>query len=650
MRELYINNKLIELSDNTPIGITYCANNIGELQNRNSSFSNTIKIPITQNNKASLDWSHLVNSSTNLPYIKLKATYIENGIELVSNGSAIIDSVDENYFNINILSGNFDLSELLEDKTVGELYGSESFLWNKANIIASNNKSQPYIYPIIDWHSDSDEFFTKDNVAKCDYLLPCLRVKDVFKKIEDYIKFSFTGSYIESTDHDNMVITPDFFDYVTPSTIKATNKASGLWKNIFQIPTGNFPTYYKKVNYPKLDTFEVGMNYTNAYKTYFQPSVFKYGSLKFSSTINILWLANGGYGVFQTKEKQNISVQAQIIDDLDNVICQVDNIINEDVKLNYNKELVVDITTPEDFAFIPSRRYSIKINVFVAPHSNMASNLHVGVKLNTTDLFLFTESNFIGFNQSIKYVDIFRMKVKDVLKDILNLRGLIIQTNSYLRTIQINNFDHLRKNKSIAKNWSDKVNSISSLKYTFGNYAQKNNLKFKDIESVKKEYGDSYFSISNLNLDIEKTAVQINHPATEQKNKHLGANIPKVTGLDINREWKKPQYRILTLNIEFRIVNYTDTTSTTEVYKAPFCKFETFAEIIPKHYKVLNEILENTKVITAILKLNGKDVNELDFSIPIYLDVPEYSISNYFYINRINNYRKGLTNVELVRL
>jgi len=657
MRELYINDKLIELSDNELIGITYCANNIGELQNRNSSFSNTIKIPITQNNKVAFDWSHLVNSSTDLPYKTLKATYIENGVELVSNGTAIINSIEDGYFNINILSGNSDLTELLGDKTIGELYGLDSFVWNKANIIASNNRSKPYIYPIIDWHSDSDSFFTKDVIVKCDYLPPCVRIKDVFTKIEDYINFSFTGPYITTKDHEDMVLTPDFFELENPPTIKATNKAFSLWKNTFQIPEGSTPAFYTKVVYPKLDTFEPGMGYTTAYHTYFQPPVLKYGSLKFSGTIQIYWLANESYGYYQTKQKQNFWYFAEIIDDLNNVIATTEVndpltlFTGELVKLNYSTDAVVDITTPEDYAFSPLRRYSIKISINVGPHSNMPSRLIVKPKPNSIDSFIFTESKNIGLNQPIKYSDIFRMKVKDVLKDILNLRGLMIQTNSYLRTIQINNFDDLRKNKAIAKDWSDKVVSISSLKYTFGNYAQKNYLKFNDSQTIEEDYGSSYFSISNENLDVDKTAVQIGHPATEQKVKNSGANIPKVPGFDINRKWKKPQYRLLTLNTQYRVVSYMDTIAPTIVTdNIPFCKFESFTEIIPKHYKVLNEILENTKVINATLKLNGKDVSELDFSIPIYLDVPEFSISNYFYINRINDYRKGLTNVELVRL
>ena len=284
-------------------------------------------------------------------------------------------------------------------------------------------------------------------------------------------------------------------------------------------------------------------------------------------------------------------------------------------------------------------------------HQNIPSKISVGKLVSAKDFFTHTDSKTISIDQTINYKDIFRMKVKDVLKDILNLRGLIIQTNSYLRTIQINSFNDLQINKSIAKNWSDKVDSITNLRYTFGQYAQKNYLKFKDFDSVPKEYGDYYFNISNVNLDVSKTAVQILHPATEQNVKYLGANIPKIHGLDINAEWQKPQYRLLTLASQNRNVNYIDYVDTTSVTNSiPFCKFESFKDLVPIHYDTLTEILDKTKVITATLKLNGQDVNELDFSVPIYLDVPKFSISNYFYINRINDYRKGLTNVELVRL
>lgn len=648
MRELYINEKLIELSDNTPIGITFCANNIGELQNRNSSFSNTIKIPLTQNNKKALDWSHLVNSSTDLPYVKLRATYIENGIELVSNGSAIINSVDENSFSVNIMSGNSDLNELLGDTTVGELYSDSLITWNKSNILASNDKSKPYIHPIIDWRSDSDSFFAVDNIVDVWYLLPALRISDVFAKIEDYINFSFIGSYTSTNDHLNMVITPDYFEKENPTITKATNKNYGLWSDKMDLPLG---AGFVTKDFPiKVDTFDSGFanDNVNGY-TYYTPSATHFGKLKMSSTVVLKWFTSS-YSWTQIKQTQNIKIDAYIEDDLGRKYAVEYNVLNEDTKLNYDKEFVLDISTPE-IPFEVGVKYFVYLTVTAYRHNNKASIISMGSKVNTNDIFSHEVSKNIALGESIKYSDIFRMKVKDVLKDILNLRGLIIQTNSYLRTIQINNFDDLIKNKAIAKDWSDKVHSINGLKYTFGQYSQKNNLKFKEHSSVTKGYGDTSFSISNQNLDVEKDAVRIGHPATEQKTKYLGYNIPKIHGLNIDNEWQKPEYRLLTLTSKNVSVSYRDNSTTTNSStNIPFCKFDKLSDLVPVHYKQLTSILNNTKVINAVIKMNGKDVKELDFSIPVYLDVPEFSISNYFYINRIEQYKKGLTNVELVRL
>jgi hypothetical protein len=243
------------------------------------------------------------------------------------------------------------------------------------------------------------------------------------------------------------------------------------------------------------------------------------------------------------------------------------------------------------------------------------------------------------------------MKVKDFLKDTLNLRGLVIQTNSYLRTIKINTFDDIKNNKAIAKNWSDKLHSISELSYTFGNYAQKNWLRFKSLDSVTANLGDSYFEVANVNLAAEKTVVELGHPATEQKAKYLGLNIPKIKALDVNNEWQNPEYRILTLQQKNISIDYTDgVTTIKKTSSIPSCKFEGMDVLSSSYYKTIKEILTETKVINAVVKLNGKDIQELDFTIPILLDIPELSINNYFYINTISNYKKGLTNVELVRL
>jgi hypothetical protein len=71
MNELIINNRTVDLSDSTNIGVTLCANNIGELQNRQGNFTNTFKLPTSKNNKEIFEWSHLQTSSSLMPYLSL---------------------------------------------------------------------------------------------------------------------------------------------------------------------------------------------------------------------------------------------------------------------------------------------------------------------------------------------------------------------------------------------------------------------------------------------------------------------------------------------------------------------------------------------------------------------------------------------------
>jgi hypothetical protein len=63
----------------------------------------------------------------------------------------------------------------------------------------------------------------------------------------------------------------------------------------------------------------------------------------------------------------------------------------------------------------------------------------------------------------------------------------------------------------------------------------------------------------------------------------------------------------------------------------------------------LTDILTKSKVVNILLYLNSVDINQLDFSIPIYLDYYEA----YFYINQVKQFNTthvDSTLVELVRL
>src|SRR5690606_13874296 len=94
-------------------------------------------------------------------------------------------------------------------------------------------------------------------------------------------------------------------------------------------------------------------------------------------------------------------------------------------------------------------------------------------------------TNNLVFGNEIRFQDIFRMTVSDVLKDILNLRGIIIQTNSYTREVYLNYFSDLIRNKPNALDWSNKIDVRShELSFNFGDYGQRNNMLFKPDDNV----------------------------------------------------------------------------------------------------------------------------------------------------------------------
>jgi len=75
-----------------------------------------------------------------------------------------------------------------------------------------------------------------------------------------------------------------------------------------------------------------------------------------------------------------------------------------------------------------------------------------------------------------------------------------------------------------------------------------------------------------------------------------------------------------------------------------------FEDLKNAHYTALIESLNQAKVLKADFNLNATDINNLDFTIPIYLDVPSESINGYFYLNKIENYKGNITKCEIIRL
>ena len=654
MNELFINGKRIDLSENTNIGITFCANNIGELQNRQGNFTNTFKLPFSKANKEILEWSHLQTTSSLMPYKKNKATYIENGIEIISDGVAEISSVDSNYFYINVYSGNLDLIDAIGNLTVGELYKNDTvYDWNLYNNINRRIADDYWVYPLIDWRADIDTFFTTSTIDVRE-MLPTAVVHRMFTRLSNKIGFNFTGNYLTSSDHLNMVLTPNSFLIPSSEAIKTSNKLTSP-----SVTGGAFISSGSSVQYVYYyPTFRNESNKAEFIYGDFRPSNNKIGSLKFSGNYQIKYETNDLRSNENTKD---VFIKTRIIDDLGNEHGATTSTAYTFDKNTYLTDTITIEVESVEMTFLSARKYKIEI-VCEVQQKNVSMDFHlyeyktivqnpIGISnLGAFPHFMkFTPTEKIAFGNPLSFPSLFTMKVSDVLKDILNMECVIIQTNNYTKNVQFNKFNDLIINKSIAKDWSSKIQFNKTMGFKFGNYARRNNLKFKT-----DSYENGIIWLSDETLDVEKDMVKLNHDPTLQYQRFNAYKIPTIDGLkDINNEWLSPTYRLLQLKIQSTSfnVNYTDGTTTTPKNTViPFCEFYNFDRLIEDNYGTITDILKSAKILKVIANLDITDISDLDFSIPIQIQRPDLNLSGYFYINKIENYKGGLTSCEIIEI
>jgi hypothetical protein len=86
----------------------------------------------------------------------------------------------------------------------------------------------------------------------------------------------------------------------------------------------------------------------------------------------------------------------------------------------------------------------------------------------------------------------------------------------------------------------------------------------------------------------------------------------------------------------------------------PIATFEPlkFDNLIIDFYQTLIGILRKTKGATIGIEWTAQDIQEIDYLIPVYLDIHTngMEINGYFYLNKILNYQGGVSSSELFRM
>lgn len=641
MTDIYINTELVELYSDEIIVMSYAVNNLFEIESRQGSYSNTFKIPATKKNNLILGFSNNVLSVSDLPYLKIPCLIYSDGL-LQVEGIAQIMTATPSEYEIRISSGNSNWFELIADKNIqSTLTGCEySQYWNISTVSTNraNIWTDVFIYPNIDY---GELFFLPFGVFDIDWfkLYPAIYAKFLFKKI-----FDDAGLSIES----------DWFDN-DPLLEKQIIPFSANWVRDRDYSTRNFFNYTLGTDVIQNAAGFIPINvHLNAGHVLETPCF----NFRLGDTINI-----PSTPFFLNPTRQ-----------IAETFCTLDGAV---ITINYNINYETDTlatcagTTTQillDYVDINGNTQLLNIIPVASgcqPFTNVTGSITLtdvgrgGVRVNLQQCKIFAGStlDFVieptGADDGDLNIDfpfnfftlggtLPDISQTDFILTIANQYGLIFEQTPLTNSVKIFQFGKVISGLSTAIDWSKKLDLSEdySISFLSDNFSRNNIFKYSPDDS------DEYLSRQPL-LGQGEIVVGVAQQNTEQV---IFESVfsPVVRLLSFSGSLELAYIPVNEAST-FTIVNgrmaYIEFDASTAITingqplttPQPNVYFEDldFKSLLVNYYPLLSQTLNSNKAVTCLIRLNNLDVNQLDFSRPIWIDY----FNAYFYINEISQYK-----------
>ena len=105
--ELYINNKRVDTDGKSKVALSLRSNLLQDISKIVSNHTYTVKLPDTTNNQDIISHADLVQRISDFAYSVHKARYLRNGVEIISNGRAVIVKTGESGIEMSVVWGLF---------------------------------------------------------------------------------------------------------------------------------------------------------------------------------------------------------------------------------------------------------------------------------------------------------------------------------------------------------------------------------------------------------------------------------------------------------------------------------------------------------------------------------------------------------------
>jgi hypothetical protein len=639
--ELYIEDKLVDLPTDADISIEYAIAKIGEIEKRSGVRSAEFTIPKTAKNKAIFENPDDVNNIGTKPYRRLKARYYSNGIDQQISFATLKESAQG--YNVNIYGGNSDFFAALKDGNLTDIdFSAYDYYHTLTNYVATRtdldvprsialNVEQPTAIALGDIRyqppSVSIEFileqiaasqgYTLNNETKLKYGYPNqLMVLPLCKEwLRDFngdkynCEFFGDTTLIPGVASTNRIL---LLDKISGSDIYFDAAALASWNGLVV-----------QLN----DTLEV--------------------DYEIVITIDVI-----------TPASFTIEINSIGITD----VIPIGDIVVGTNTFTYSGTATL---TPSGVNLVNDIYFDISM-VFGGNYSGMTGSLKItNTKvIEPSSVTLGNTSGFLGKEFTTVNSLLPDTKQSELLATYLKLTCSLIQVDEVNKVVNIVPFEKLNDNIANALDWSNKLDLTDTPQITFAvdGYAQRNLCTWQYDEmfdpNQNATFANGVIALDDQNLDDEQDLIEIDFSASTQALTG-GLVVADLQIFNDDGTFKDEiDQRILFAKFNDVAFTYTDgTTNSAQTTDILLTHFQKSGEInlgfddnlIPTFYQAFIDVLDKAKIVTCLLRLNASDINQLDLTIPVYI---EY-FNSYFYVSKISGYnpnRNVSTLVELVKL
>jgi len=600
MLELVINNEYILEVAQESIKYTLQNNDIADLESRQCSFTNSFSVPKTFNNVNYFKQLGVVGDISDIPYKKVTAMLLENGIPLITSGWLEVKETTNEY-KIHIRDGSIDLFKAIENKTFGDDVDLSEIDHSKdLNTIINSFTNENYRYIINDYggktHTDNG---TKINA---DYLVPSVRVKYLWDKIFTTFGFNYFGGVFNSRDFEGLWI-----NY--PKGISLDNETIQEYAILTRTTTQDF----RITAFLSWENINVNNGNLISNWRYEVPETGKY---RIDSLINYTPTISNTNPLYQIRINNN---------SVGSFVRNVDNSLN----ITLNAGSIIEIYFDNSLVFFEQSylkiyKYDDKFNFTDELKQLKITDFFKEILWRfALTIFIDIDGNYIfkTFDERLQadVID-WSEKYKERTSETYVPKSYA-QKNIFKENYQKENYSYNDGNLELKNNNLKEINTVINSKF----YTYDNDLSIFFINSSKNE-------------NIFRTALWDKEISENQ-------NLTKINYKSISNRFYFLRSEIISENA---IIKSETLNAEQNVSSLPIARFfmTSFKDFVSKYYNNYKILLEDFRMHKISLALNNLDIHNLDFDKIYYFEQEQ----NYYILNKLTYESCKLSNSEFYRV